>query len=147
MTDTQLLFYRNVIYYLGHAMQKRVFGHMQQQKPWSDQICSVWSRPSLSTNRINRYYRMNEWRAKAQTILCTGWSESMQSAHVLRHFFIWCGPPDVISETPVRTLLHYLKDKWITWCNNFWDTKFLNQRHTLVEQYWVFFSQHSHISM
>ena len=58
-------------------------------------VSTVWSGPSLSTNRITGYYRMYEWRAKARLILCscTGWwSESAQSAHVRRHFFTWHGP-------------------------------------------------------
>ena len=41
-------------------------------------VRAVWSRPSLSANRITGYYEMYELWAKAQSILCacTGWSET-----------------------------------------------------------------------
>ena len=44
---------------------------------------------TLSTNRIIRYYRMYEWRAKSRMVLCiyAGWSES---AHLPRHSFASC---------------------------------------------------------
>ena len=41
-------------------------------------IRAAWSGPSLSANRIIGYYRMFEWRAKAQMILCACESESAQ---------------------------------------------------------------------
>ena len=51
-------------------------------------IYAVWSGPSLSANRMVRYYRRYECRAKAQMILCAcaGWSESSHFVHVQKHF-------------------------------------------------------------
>ena len=51
-------------------------------------IRAVWSGPSLSAYRIIGY-RMYEWRALSQMILCTcaGCIESAQSAHAQMHFF------------------------------------------------------------
>ena len=39
------------------------------------------------------YYRMYQWRAKAQIrpCVCAGWRESGHFAHAQRHFFTWCG--------------------------------------------------------
>ena len=77
----------------GHAMRKHVFRHMWTAKTKiSLRICTVWSGLSLSANWIIGYYRLYEWRAKAQMIFRTypGWSDS---AHVWRHFFAW-GVPD-----------------------------------------------------
>ena len=80
--------------HMGCAMRKCVFGYTWTVKA---QIrlrrCSIWSGPSLSTNRISGYYRVYEWRAKAWMILCTcaGWSVSANFAHVLRHCFAWHG--------------------------------------------------------
>ena len=53
-------------------------------------IHTVWPGLLLSANRIIGYYRMYEWRAKAQMILYTyaGWSESAHSAHVWRHYHL-----------------------------------------------------------
>ena len=49
---------------------------------------TVWSGPSLSTNRIIRYYRMYEWKAKALMILCAcaGWAD-MRILHLLEGIF------------------------------------------------------------
>ena len=71
-------------------MRKRVFGHMRTAKAQvSLRIRTIWSGPSLSANRIIGYYRMFEWRAKIQMILCAyaGWSEPAHFAHVRRHIF------------------------------------------------------------
>ena len=55
---------------MGHAIRNRVFGHMRKVKAQiSLCICAVWSRPSLSTNRIIGYYRMFQWRANARKTL------------------------------------------------------------------------------
>ena len=53
----------------------------------------VWSRPSLSANRIIGYCRMCEWRAKACILLrtCAGLSESVHFVHVWKHCFAWSG--------------------------------------------------------
>ena len=52
--------------------KKMIFGHMQTAKAQiSLHICTFWSGPSLSTNRLFGYYRMYEWRAAAGMILCT----------------------------------------------------------------------------
>ena len=57
--------------------------HNQMCVPHHMKIRAVWSGPSLSTNRIIAYYRMYEWRAKAQMILCAcaEWSETMTFTH------------------------------------------------------------------
>ena len=49
----------------------------------SSSISIQWRSQILSTNRINGYYRMYEWRAKARTIPCpcAGWPESVYFAH------------------------------------------------------------------
>ena len=47
-------------------------------------ICTVWSGPSLSTNRIIGYYRMYKWRAKARMIFCMFKDTSLlDAAHIL----------------------------------------------------------------
>ena len=51
-------------YYLGHALRKRVFGHMRTAKA----RISLRIR-CMSANRIIGYYRMYERRAKARMIL------------------------------------------------------------------------------
>ena len=58
-------------------------------------ICAVWS-GSLRSAIIGNY-RIYEWRAKPQIILCAwaGWSEY---AHVQRHFFPGHGPYGKCSE-------------------------------------------------
>ena len=84
----------NNISYMGHVMRKHVFWHMWTAKAQiSLCIHAVWTGPSLSISRIIGYNRMYEWRAKRQMILwaCTGCSESVPFAHVLRHFFAWHG--------------------------------------------------------
>ena len=44
---------------MGHALRKRVFGHMRAVKAGiSLRICVVLSRPSLAANRIIGYYRL-----------------------------------------------------------------------------------------
>ena len=53
----------------------------------SRRIHSVWSEPSLSTNRIIGCYRMYEWRAKAWTIHCT--AKAQISLYILT---VWSGP-------------------------------------------------------
>ena len=66
----------------GSAMWKCFFRHMLTAKTQiSLHINAVWSGPSLSTKSVFGYYKMYEWRAKAQLILCTctgctGWFES-----------------------------------------------------------------------
>ena len=60
-------------------MQKCVFWHMPTPKVQiSLPIRAVWSGHLPSAHIIIGYYRMYEWRAKVQMILCacTGWSES-----------------------------------------------------------------------
>ena len=77
--------------YLGRTVQKRVLGRTTNaQKSW----WAVWSGPSQFANRIIGYYKMYEWRAKAQMVLytCTGCSES---EHVRRHFFTGCSPTNL----------------------------------------------------
>ena len=49
-------------------MRKRVFGHMRTVKTQIS-LHTGWSGPSLSANRIIRYYRMHEYRAKVHDIL------------------------------------------------------------------------------
>ena len=73
---------------MGWAMGECVFKHDRTAKT---QICTVWSGPTLSANRIIGYYRMYEWKAKAWMALCscTRCSESMHFMHVRRHFFAW----------------------------------------------------------
>ena len=52
-------------------MRKRVFGHMRTVKAQiSLRIRADWSGPSLSANKIIRYYKMYECRRKARMILC-----------------------------------------------------------------------------
>ena len=67
-------------YNMGQAVWKSVFGHMRTVKAQiSLLIHAAWSGP----NRIIGYYRMFEWRAKAQMILWTGagWAESVHFLH------------------------------------------------------------------
>ena len=76
------------------------YWHMQTAKAQiSLGIHSVWSGPSLSTNRIIGYYRLYLWRAKVWIILYPfpGWSESANFAQVWRHLFTWCSPVTVLS--------------------------------------------------
>ena len=76
--------------YVGSAMRKRVFGHMRTAKAQiSLRMRAAWSGPSLFANRLTRYLRMYEWRAKVRMTLCacTGWSESAHFEHDRRHFF------------------------------------------------------------
>ena len=82
---------------LNHMRRPRrqcVFGHMQTAKAQIRlRICAVWSRPSLSTNRIIRYYRIFHWRSSARMWLCAcaGWCESAHFAHAQNYFFAWRG--------------------------------------------------------
>ena len=53
-----------IVDYEGHAMRKRVFGHVRTAKAQiSLRISAVWSGPSLSANWIIGYYTMYKWRA------------------------------------------------------------------------------------
>ena len=75
--------------YMGHTMQKCVFSHMWTVKAQiSLRINAGWSGPSLSAYRIIEYYRMYEWRGKAQMILwaCAEWSKSVYFVHPGRLF-------------------------------------------------------------
>ena len=88
-------------------MRKHVFGYMRTVKALIRlRIRAVWSRPSLSANRIIGYYRMYGWSAKARIILCAcaWWSESL-------HF--------------VRARMHFLLDAVQLTC----DSKYANQLH------------------
>ena len=79
-----------VNYYVCRALRKHVFGHMRTAKAQiSLRIRAVWSGPSLSANRLIRYYRMYERRAKARMILCAcaGWSEFAHILQIRRHCF------------------------------------------------------------
>ena len=58
-----------IVYHLGRPMRKCVFGHMRTAKAQiSLRICAVLSGPSMSATIIIGYYRMYEWKAKAQMI-------------------------------------------------------------------------------
>ena len=82
------------IYHIGRAMRKWVCGHMRTAKAQiSLRIRAGSSGPSLSANKIIRYYRMYEWRVKARMILCAC-AELSYLAHyaqVRRHIFAWRG--------------------------------------------------------
>ena len=89
---------RDVKCQMGCTVQKCVYWHMLTGKVQiSLCIHAVWSGPSLPINRINGYYRMNGWRAKAQMVICAcaGWSES--GHFVQRQFFTWCSANTVNS--------------------------------------------------
>ena len=80
---------------MGSTTRTRVFRFMRRAKVQiSLRIHAVWSRPSMSANRIIGYYRMYEWTAKVRMIhcACEGWSESARFAHVWKHFFAWRCP-------------------------------------------------------
>ena len=66
-------------------------------------ICIVWSGPSLPANRIIWYYKIHEWTAKSQMILCAcgGLSEFAHFAHARRHIFARRGPHNV-SNVPCK---------------------------------------------
>ena len=71
-----------------------VSGHVRLAKAQiSLRIRAVWSGPSLSANRIIRYYRMNGQTVSAWMILCACavGSISANFAHVRMHFFAWRG--------------------------------------------------------
>ena len=75
---------------LDRVLRKRVFWHMRTAKAQTSlRIHAVWSRPSLSADKIIAYYRIYEWRAKARMIVCAygDRSESVHFAHVRRFFF------------------------------------------------------------
>ena len=94
-------------------MRKRVYEQMRTAKAQiSLRIRAVWSGPLLSANRIIGYYRVYEWRAKAQMILCAcaRWSEPALFAHPRRHLFTWNGPY-VSKYLDTFTFLSYLP--WI----------------------------------
>ena len=68
-------FHLDLNHHLGHATQKRVFGHMPTTKAQiSLHIPAVLSGPSQFPNRIIGYYLMYEWRANASMIpnACAG---------------------------------------------------------------------------
>ena len=67
--------------------------------------------PSLSANRIIRYFKIYEWREKTRMIFyaCAGWSESAHFAHVQRHCFAWRGQLCTEMVPPVRLKLDILK--------------------------------------
>ena len=70
--------------FTGRAMLKYVSEHMWPSKAQiTDQV--IYS----PANKIYGYYRMYDWRAKAQMICweSAGWSESAHFAHIGRHFF------------------------------------------------------------
>ena len=57
--------------YIDCGMRKHVFGHMRTAKAQINlRIRAVWSGPTLSANRIIRYFRMYQWRANARMKLC-----------------------------------------------------------------------------
>ena len=54
---------RNIYRHTDPVMGKRVFGHMWTAEAQIRlQRCTVWSGPSLFTNRTIGYYRMFQWR-------------------------------------------------------------------------------------
>ena len=53
-----------ILYGLRHTHTKVFSGICRQQGPWSD-----WA---FVVHKCNGHYRMCEWRANVQTILCTG---------------------------------------------------------------------------
>ena len=82
-------------------------GFMQTAKAQiSLRISTIWSGPSLSTNRIIGYYIMYECRAKAWMILsaCPGWSESGHFAHVWRLSLFGLTLPKLNNTGPVQIL-------------------------------------------
>ena len=77
-------------FYMGRAMRKRVFAHMQIAKPWSA-FASAHSDQGLHcpvTESLDTTECMNG-RVKARKIPCpcAGLSEYAYFAHVRRHFF------------------------------------------------------------
>ena len=107
---------------LGPAIRERIFGHMRTAKAQiSLRIRAVWSEPSLSANRIIRYYRMYEWTAKTRLVLCAcaGLSEPVHFAHVRRHFFVWHGPFDRLERNrgQLRSNSQFIQLAYI-WPNN-----------------------------
>ena len=72
-------------HYLDFAMQNCLLAYAEAKAQIS---LRIWSRPSLSANRITGY-KMYDWRAKSRTVLCAcaGWSESAYFAYAQRHFF------------------------------------------------------------
>ena len=88
--------------------RKRIFGHMRTSKAQiSLRIRAVWSKFSLSANRIIRYHRMYQWRAKARMgpCACAGWCESANVVHAQRHVFAWCYPHVVASFYFTKTVV------------------------------------------
>ena len=94
---------------MGHVLLKCVFGHMRTVKTQNGlHIHAVWAGPSLSTNRITGYYRMYEWRVKAQMTICNcaGRFELAHFVHVQRPFWLhvahimllqfWCNTSKVL---------------------------------------------------
>ena len=78
--------------HIGRTMRKYVFEYRRTARALIRlRIRAVWSRPSLSANRIIRHCRMWKWRANARIRLCAGagWSESAHCVRVWKHVFTW----------------------------------------------------------
>ena len=75
---------------LGHAMWKRVFGHMRTAKARiSLHIRAFWSEPSLSANGIIGYYWIYQWRENTRLIRCAcAESFSLDVAHARNTCFL-----------------------------------------------------------
>ena len=115
-----LVSFTSTLDYIGQTMLKHIFRHVRTVNALIRlHICAVWSGHSLSTNRIFGHYRMYEWRAKAQMILCAcaGWSKSVHFMHVQGRFFASRGLLDVVCNTCIYKTLLMSTHNFFSWRN------------------------------
>ena len=106
----------------------------EQQRPRSDCVDSQYNHYLHCPLTVFGYYRMFEWRAKAQMILCacTELSESAHFVHVWRHFFARGGSFECFLGPNGRRYTS-------SWWDAFYEVEMESQPHRMLPGYIFFF--------